>query len=157
LPVPLAPAKSAVMPSPRDPRLVDLRSLADVDGNLAQQGKLGRGQHQVVPGGDRLDVLGQPLHPRPGQGAAGLPQALLEDDAGSWRALGPQRGADDLDAVGVQVKLGGDAVEPAVERVARRPQGASPECALLAGIAAVDVEPDDRPAAEPDRVAAGDE
>ena len=60
------------MPRPRAPfdgeapGLVDLRALADVGGDVAQGLQLRRGQHQIIPVGDRLDALRQIVQPRAG-------------------------------------------------------------------------------------------
>ena len=80
LPVPLAPANSALMPSPRRScaakphRVVDLGALPDVDGDLAQQRRSGFRQHQVVPGRGGLDALRQLLQPLRGGVLARLPE-----------------------------------------------------------------------------------
>ena len=150
------------MPSPRDPRgeapgAVDPGPLADVHGDLAEQVEQRLGQDQVVPGGDRLDPLGQAVHPRLGPGAAGVPEPGAQRVGGRAGVFGQDRGADALDGLGVEVELGRQAVEPAVEPIGGRADGAGPEVALLAGVAPVDVEPHGRPAPQADRVAGGDQ
>ena len=151
------------MPSPRDrlrgeaPGAVDRGPLADVHGDLAQEVEQRLGQDQVVPGGGRLDPLGQAVHPRLGPGAAGVPEPGPQRVGGRRGILGKDRGADALDALGVEVELGRQAVELAVEPIGSRADGAGPEVALLAGVAPVDVQPHRRPAPQADRVAGGDQ
>ena len=150
------------MPSPRDPRgeapdAVDLGPLADVRGDLAQEVEQRLGQHQVVPGGGRLDPLGQAVHPRLGPGAAGVPEPGPQRVGGRRGILGKDRGADAVDGLGVEVELGRQAVEPAVEPIGSRTDGAGPQVPLLAGVAPVDVQPHGRPAPQADRVTGGDQ
>ncbi len=46
------------------PRLIDLHSLPHVHRDLSQDTQPGLGQYQIIPGGHRLDALGQVLQAR---------------------------------------------------------------------------------------------
>ena len=103
------------------PGLVDLVTLAHLDGDLAQGREPRGGQHQVVPAGTGLDDLDQVIEGGPGPGAAGRPEVgpepvvvviLVEgltfeglagggaDRTGAEIELGDQRQALTIDPVG---------------------------------------------------------
>ena len=80
LPVPLAPANRALMPSPRDlrgeaPGVVDRgRGGGRARRSRAGGSSRGSGRTRSSQVGGRLDPLGQAVHPRLGPGAAGIPE-----------------------------------------------------------------------------------
>ena len=83
--MPLAPAKSALMPESaralagEAPRLVDLGSVPDMNHDLAQNlfGILGK--DQIVPACGGLDSLGEGVESRSRLGPARVPQMFGED------------------------------------------------------------------------------
>ena len=80
LPVPLAPANSALMPKPAHafrgeaPALVHRRALPNVRRDFAQNLPLRLRQHEIVPGGGGLDALCQAIQTLARLNAAGIPK-----------------------------------------------------------------------------------
>ena len=147
-----ADAETALALGGEAPVLVDVAAPTDLSDDRTQRAELQRGQHEVVPAGERLDPLRQVVETRTRLGAARPPEGPAERLAGGGR-LRARRG----DRVQRQVELRGQRLERAVRRRAALGEQLPPVGALLGPGRPGNVDSDRRPTSEPHDVLCSDD
>ena len=116
LPVPLSPAKRALMPRPRlifaaNPQFRRPWRVGRPGRDLVQQAGFGAGQHKIVPGGPDVDTLREGVEARAGTCQAGRPKAIVHDGVRicTWgRGFRGGESRDLMDGGDAEVELSGE-------------------------------------------------